>query len=234
MRRTLTITSLLTLPLASACGDLELREDDAPVSTGPDASLSGADPSGTRTLTIDATNDKAWVHVDLDAPELPPRTDPSALPGWDLALSRFKIKLNGGVSGSAGVQASLRVGESFPDLREAPTEGYASDAPDGADDDLDPEYVLSAGEGGWWAYDPASHKLTPRPHVYVIESSERAYVKLALLGYYNQAGSAGYPTLTFAELAPPRGPTTMRDGGAGVPGAYDAGALDATTRASQP
>lgn len=214
------VSAVLLGPLA--CGELDAPEGEdispAPISTVDAGASAGAD----RTLQIDASRMDAWTYFDLETGQV--ASEPAALPGWDLAMQRMSIKLNGGVSGTAGVQASVVTGTPYASLSAAPAAGWDTDRADGPDTDLMADFLLSVGETSWYDYDGTSHKLSPRPHVYAVKSGEGTYYKLAVLNYYNAAGSAGYLTVQWAKIAAPSGATSGRD----------AGSTDATTSASKP
>lgn len=212
---------------ALACDDLDPPDDGPAVSPGPvstvDGGGDGGKPSGDRTLLVDASKQDAWTYVDLETAQA--GSDPAQLPGWDFAAQRMNIKLNGGVSGTADVQASVVQGTPYASLTSAPPSGWDSDREDGSDSDQMADFLLSVGATGWYDYAGApSHKLSPRPFVYAVKSSEGTYYKLAILNYYNDAGSAGYLTVQWAKIAGPSGPTSGRD----------AGIVDETTSASKP
>lgn len=140
---------------------------------------------------IDASASDAWVYLDLDAPA---RSDAES-GDWDVRFQRFHIDL---ADDENGVLAAILPG-TLDDVRQAPAEGFAGDAPDG-DDDGRPDYRLSAGEQGWYDYDVSSHELTPRELVYVVRTSAGAHVALAVLAYYDNAGSSGHPMIAIRAI----------------------------------
>ena len=222
------LSGALTLFLGMAvlgCDDLEAGTeappagDLAPIGATTDGGVPTSEQ--VRTAVIDASRKGAWVYLDLDTGAQ--ATDAALLGGWDLALSRFDVKLNGGVSDTGEVQAAVLPSARFDALTGAPTAGWDSDRADGADDDARPDYLASSRETGWWDYDGASHKLTPRAHVYVIRSDAGSFYKLVVRSYSNRADSSGHPELAWAKITPPAGPLTPRD----------ASAVDVTTRASE-
>ncbi|HEX6240905.1 MAG TPA: HmuY family protein, partial [Polyangiales bacterium] len=167
--------------------------------------------------------------------------------GWDLSFKRFHIQLNGGVSGSGGVQALVLEGREFDALEEAPLEGFSSDEPDAdADNDSDPDNVFCNGESDWYEYDVGDHTLTSRQLTYVIASDQQKLYKLVLDGYYDAAGSPAQISFRWARLqgpAPEPGePSTPDDAGEQDPpdavtgaSSADAGERDAgLPDASQP
>ncbi|MDO9015315.1 MAG: HmuY family protein [Deltaproteobacteria bacterium] len=209
-RRTL---PLLLLTLATACSP-DLRPDDAgdggamplvdvPGGDRPNAERVASRRDGAALVTVvDASASDQWVYLDLDRGE----QAGDAMAGWDLAIQRFKVRSNGGVSGDGGVEIARLAGARFEDVIEAPMTGWLRDAVDGDDANSDPDYVFDQ-EGAWYAYDPMDHSLAPRDLVYVVRTTERRAVKLRMLGYYDGAGTSGVVSLRWQELA-------SHDGGA--------------------
>jgi hypothetical protein len=164
------------------------------------------DAGGGVTITrVKATHEEMWVFFDFDTMEAVEPATPETSDLWDLGFRRFHIKLNGGVSGTGGMEVALLAGVAFADVTQAPADGYVSDAPDDEDVDLDPEYVMSNGDTAWFDYSPMTHVLTPRDHVYVVRSVEGRYYKMQLLGYYDDAGSPAYPRFQWSQIPGPDG-----------------------------
>lgn len=171
---------------------------------------------GVVTTIVDATDSAAWQHLDLDR-GLSVRPDE----GWELAFSRFRVRINGGVSGSGGVRVAALEGRAFEDVGRAPDAGWTVPVPDGdGDDDEEPDNVFNDGEGDWYDYDVTTHTLTARqPLTYVVATTEGAFFKLAFESYYDDAGSPAVVSFRWAAVGAP-------DGGlpdAGPPVEVDAG-----------
>jgi hypothetical protein len=81
----------------------------------------------------------------------------------------------------------------------APSEGYVEDQPDSDDDDTVVNSAFETGDG-WYDYDPATNRLSPRPNVYVARTPSGAHYKVEILDYYDTAGTSGHPTFAWAEL----------------------------------
>lgn len=154
---------------------------------------------GTVLSTIDATSETDWVYLTLaDGKQVVPE-DPDDDTGWDLAFLRFHIKLNGGVSGPAGLTAAVLEDTVFDDLDVAPNDGYEADEADGDDDDEDPEYVLR----DWYAYNVMTHVLTPQTVLYVIKTADGQHYKVSVDGYYDDAGSSGHLSFRWGTVDAP-------------------------------
>lgn len=164
------------------------------------------------TTVADATDEDAWQHLDLD-------TGLSTEDGWDLAFSRFRVRTNGGVSGGGGVLVAELEGQPFDALTRAPEDGWTADVPDGdGDDDTEPDNAFNDGASDWYAYDEATHTLTPREVTYVVASTEGRFYKLRFEAYYDDAGSPAVVRFRWAEIDPPA--SALPDAG---PGPSDGG-----------
>lgn len=148
-----------------------------------------------RHAIIDATNEASKVYFDLDLGKELKSDEAFATNAWDLAFKRFEISLNGGASNPPGrVRAAVLEGMSFESLTQAPAEGYQQD---GA------QTVFSQVNGGWYYYNLATHKLITKDQLYVIQTSEGAYVKLRMGSYYDAAGTRARISLSYAPVAAP-------------------------------
>lgn len=180
----------------------DLRDDFPFDGELPDGSyIVNEDAGEGATIThVDATHKESWVYFDLDTQQEVPASQAIGSTEWDLAFQRFKIISNGGVSGPGPVEVAALPDADFAGLTQAPKEGYLRDAPDGDDGNQDVDSAFLIGDG-WYAYDLLAHKVLPRPIVYVVHT-DRAYFKLQLLAYYDEAGTAARPTLKWSPLAP--------------------------------
>jgi hypothetical protein len=145
---------------------------------------------------VNAIDMATWVYFSLrEQAEVTPDV-PEQSPLWDLGFQRSNVKLNGGASGTGKVTVAVASG-SFESVTAPPSEVFLTDA---ADEDADgsPDYALGAGDG-WYSYDPASHRLTARETVFVLETNGR-YFKLQFSSYYDAAGTPGVPQFRWAPL----------------------------------
>jgi hypothetical protein len=164
---------------------------------------------------IDATDPERWVYFsfldgEVDGPA------PADDTGWDLAFRRSNIKVNGGHSGAGRVAVAVLSGLPFSDVEQAPVDGYESDrslaTPDDSDrpdfiDDDGTDFVFGrandASSNGWFDYDPVQHVLSPADVVFVVRSTDGRFYRLRMLDYYDAAGTSGFPTFRWSEIAPP-------------------------------
>lgn len=196
--KTLPPAALLALALAGCAPSLL---DDYPFdgqaggSDGPKLTVV-VDASGVRSALVDATSQGSQVFVDLDNDVELKADEAFATNAWDLAFQRYKISANGGPSSPQGVvKVAVLKGVAFEALTTAPETGWQQD---GADP------VINTAEGGWYTYDLGVHRLVTRPDLlYVIETSERHFLKLAMGSYYDPAGTPARLSFRYAQVAAP-------------------------------
>lgn len=203
--------------LATGCLD-DLKPDDGGDAGSRDSGTPTEVDGTVNTTTLDASDQDAWVYFDLDSGE---ELD-SAGDGWDLALRRFKIKSNGGVSGDGGVAIAVLEGADFDALEKAPEAGYLEDRDDGDDENSDEDFVFLVGDG-WYDYDGSDHTLSARDIVYVVRSTASRFYKVQVLDYYDGAGTSGFVKFRWAEIDAPGDDIQVGASEAGA-GEADAGA----------
>lgn len=151
--------------------------------------------------TIDATAggsmmsaDNPFIYVDLknnvrvDVNDLDARSSTT----WDIALKRANIVVNGGDSGPGNRKAVVAPVATLAELTAAPTTGYAADDFTTADCKLDATDggELKSGFANWYNYDDATHMLSPKPQVYVIERNNGTHVAFQIDAYYGGPNKA--------------------------------------------
>lgn len=194
----LTHTVLLFGALAlAACAD-DLATDSTETESSALVATQSND-AGESTTTIDASNAEAWVYFSFATGAEVTPADPANSPDWDLGFQRFHVISNGGVSGSGGASVAALVEQTFESVTSAPVEGYVEDQPDSDDDDTVADSAFAA-SGGWYDYDGATNRLSPKPIVYVVRASSGAHYKLEILDYYDAAGTSGHPGFVWVGL----------------------------------
>ena len=192
---------IVALTLVIGCAE-DLVPDGGSGADGPKVQ-STDNGDGTFTTTIDASADDQWVYLSLtDGAHVTP-ADPDDSASWDLAFQRFRVKSNSGISGVAGVEVAPILGADFDALTQAPARGYVVDAVDSDDEDTDADYAF-LGPSPWYDYDSEQHTLSPANVVYVVKSVAGSYFKVQMQGYYDAAGTGGYPRFRWGPVeAPP-------------------------------
>jgi hypothetical protein len=142
-------------------------------------------PVATRTIDLSGTP----IYLDLS-------TGPVAsTSNWDLRLSGFEIRLNGGVSGTGGVSAVLDESMPFNQL----TAQYASFAPAAAyrSDSYGGVFVTSP----WYRYNitGTDNQIWPNFNVYLVKRGETVY-RVQIISYYGPTGTSRQITLRSSRI----------------------------------
>lgn len=153
-------------------------------------------------ITLDVSDHERYIYYDLDASQTVAPDDPQSDENWDLAASRYRIKTNGGISGSSMVIVARLEKIDFESITNAPEGEYLQDEADGSDEDEDEDLAFLVNEG-WYAYNERDHSLTPQPVVYVLRSTAERYYKVQVLDYYDDVGESGELTFRYAPIAAP-------------------------------
>lgn len=197
--------SLLLLALAAplACvPDPATGDDDT--GAAQDAPVVTEDlGDGTHETSIDATAEAAWTYFDFESRAQVEPPTPDDDPTWDLGVLRFNLKTNGGTSGSGGAAVAVLDGTTFDAVTAPPTDGWLGDTATepgvGGSPmaDTTPGYAFD----NWFKYDIATHTLQPvEDRVYVVRTPEGNHYKLAMLGYYDDAGTPGFVRFRWSPL----------------------------------
>jgi HmuY protein len=202
MKRPLHLCLPFVAALAAGCAsDLE----PAPVPDGGGGGAGGAHvrhadaPDGTTTTVVDASDKTSWIYLDLETKREVAPTTPASSRDWDLGFQRFKLKINGGSSGSGDMAVAAVSGSDLASVTRAPEAGWTTDM--GDDSDAGASGLAFESGDGWYAYDPATHALTPRPIVYVVRTVEGNLFKLQIHSYYDTAGTPAHLTFHWAPVA---------------------------------
>jgi hypothetical protein len=191
------------LLLGSACAP-DLREDfpfDGDLPDGVYVTHEDLGGGVTRT-TVDASHKEAWVYFDFDTLQRIAAPQAAGTSDWDLAFQRFKIISNSGVSGTGSVAVAKLQETDFEVLGVQPGNGYATDEPDGPDDNAEVDNAFLAGDA-WYAYDLLTHKVLPRERlVFAVRTSTGRVLALRMVAYYDAAGSGARPTFDWKWLSP--------------------------------
>lgn len=194
---------ILLLALALPACAPDLREEfpfDGASRTGGARIVHEEQGGGVVFTLVDASEEEAWVYLDLDSRRELDVGEALEGQAWDLAFQRFKIISNGGVSGPGATEIAAVEGASFGDVQRPPASGFKADAPDGSDSNSDLDSAFLEGDG-WYYYDLGAHRLTPREVVYVVRTGEHRAYKLHMLGYYDEAGSSARVSFEWAEIS---------------------------------
>ncbi|MEC9363676.1 MAG: HmuY family protein [Pseudomonadota bacterium] len=174
--------------------------------------------SSSTEVTVDASDEDAWVYLDLvQATQVVPASPANDPPGWDLAWRRTDIRLNGGSSGagSVGVHDILR--DDWDTRTAVPGDAEWHTDADGAlamltvpPREVGGECTFGAdGDYGWHYYSGfcdkgnGNHHVSPRDVVYLLRAHDGSTWKLRILSYYDaDTGAAAFPVFEYAPVTP--------------------------------
>lgn len=136
------------------------------------------------TSIIDASDPEAWTHVSFRLGRVIQAELDSDPLAWDLALSRAKVRTNGGTSGLGEGAAADPGVSSLLSITTAPDSGYVRDEMlpiPGPPSSM--EFSGSPILSEWYDYDPANHSTTPKHKAFVIRTADGGFVKLQFSDY---------------------------------------------------
>lgn len=155
-------------------------------------------PAGGNETTVAAGSfgSQDWVYLDLSSGLQATPADPSDDAGWDLAFKSVDIAVNGGITGTGGVEIAIFDDTDYATRAQAPASGYITDETDAQ--------AFDQGSG-WYTYTgPPDHLiLTHADHYYVVRDAAGDYYKLRMVTFYNSAEESGYPSFEWEGIAAP-------------------------------
>ena len=125
----------------------------------------------TEELVIRISSSTEWVYLDLDNQCVVNPSSPQDSLDWDLAFRHLSVKVNGGISGTGGVEVRPLCGQydSFPSLTKVPVDGWTTDH-------IDPNSEIPVfAFAGWCSTSAATH---PANVMYFIKSVEDSFYRL--------------------------------------------------------
>ncbi len=173
---------------------------------------------GTFKTIIDATSTSAWRYFNFETSAEATVNNPQSDAAWDLGFQRFLIKVNGGISGTAGAAVQPITGASFTALTQSPIfttplvdvadAGDANDACRPTTANVLYAFLKSTQvpNACWLYYTGApDHQLLSRKDdvAYVVRTSNPKYYKVQVLSYYGSTGTSGIMSFRWAEVAAP-------------------------------
>jgi len=109
--------------------------------------------------------------------------------GWDLEISRFNIRSNGG-DGFIGNGGILDLGEvEFTSVQTLPEEGYQQNNKE--------RDITNIAIDRWYNYSWINHLLTPKANIFAIRTADSRYAFIEILSYYCAGAQAGCLTFRY-------------------------------------
>ncbi len=160
--------------------------------------------SGTATIVINATNSTAWKYFSFDINDTLTINTPSTSDAWDIAFQRYRIRTNGGLSGSGqgcAANSGLTGQQGFNNLTQvadtlqfiqddeiiiAVQQGYAT-------------YLVNPELYKWFKMEMATQgtQIVPTDSIYVVKTAKGKYAKVWFKSYYSASDESGHITMQY-------------------------------------
>jgi hypothetical protein len=157
-----------------------------------------------KTFEINSTLSPVWKYFSFDKNDTISVTDPSTSTEWDLAFQRYRVKTNGGKSGTGmgsaansfqkgqtGFDALKTVSDTATfttdnDVLVAVQQGYAT-------------YVVNPKLYTWFSVElaPAGTQIVPTDYIYIVKTGKGKYAKVWFKSYYSATNLSGYVTFQY-------------------------------------
>jgi hypothetical protein len=152
-----------------------------------------------QTFEVKATGSTTWKYFSFAENDTVIVTDPLTSLDWDLAFQRYRIKTNGGKSGSGQGSAAnsyLKEQTGFDALKVVPdTATFTSD------DDVEiavqqgyATYEINPELYTWFTLEMATQgtQIVPSDYIYFVKTSNGKYAKVWFKSYYSATNTSGY------------------------------------------
>jgi hypothetical protein len=161
-------------------------------------------PIQAQTFEINSTGSTTWKYFSFTTNDTVTITDPAHSTAWDLAFQRYRIKTNGGLSGSGSGSAanSYKKGQSgFDGLTVVPdTTTFTPDASISvAIQQGYQNYVLNPVLYSWFSLEFAAQgtQIVPTDDIFIVRTATGKYAKVWLKSYYSATNQSGYVTFQY-------------------------------------
>ena len=157
-----------------------------------------------QTFQVNATGSTVWKYFSFEKKDTIQVADPLISKEWDLAFQRYRIRTNGGKSGSgmgsaansykkgeAGFDEMLVVPDTATfsidaDIQIAVQQGYAT-------------YTVNPELYTWFTIETAAQgtQIVPSDNIYFVKTALGKYVKIWFKSYYSPTNASGYVTFQY-------------------------------------
>ncbi|MBI4828682.1 MAG: HmuY family protein [Nitrospinae bacterium] len=166
--------------------ETQQREINAALARNPPPSSDTGQLSDVRTIAIDASNPRVWTHLHFaTGSTFKSAYIAATFTEWDIAFNRATILTNGGATGKGGVTVAALENAKFNEVTETPLTGYIEDERAGGQ-------TANPALSKWYAYNYWTHRLTPKPVVYVIRAANGNFAKFQIMSFYCGAAAGCY------------------------------------------
>jgi hypothetical protein len=162
-------------------------------------------PILSQTFEINSTGSTTWKYFSFDNNDTIAVSDPLSSVNWDLAFQRYRVRTNGGKSGSgigsasnsyqkgqAGFDALKLVSDTATFVKDdsvniAVQQGYAT-------------YVVNPLLYNWFTLElggAQGTQIIPSDYIFVVKTGTGKYAKVWFKSYYSAANLSGYVTIQY-------------------------------------
>ena len=161
-------------------------------------------PIQSQTFEVNSTSSTAWKYFSFAKNDTITVTDPVSSAEWDLAFQRYRIKTNGGKSGSG-------MGSAANSYQKAQT-GFdalnlvSDTATFAADDSVNiavqqgyATYIVNPELYTWFTIElaPQGTQIVPSDYIYIVKTGAGNYAKVWFKSYYSAANVSGHVTIQY-------------------------------------
>jgi len=179
--------SLILITLFSACK----KEDTNPAIQS-------------HTFEINSSSSTAWKYFSFEKNDTVAIADPATSTDWDLAFQRYRIKTNGGLSGSAMGSAanSYKKGQAGFDALTSVSDTASFTADESIQIAVQQgfaTYIVNPELYTWFAIELAAQgtQIVPSDFVYLVKTASGKYAKVWFKSYYSSTNLSGHVTMQY-------------------------------------
>jgi len=161
-------------------------------------------PLQSQTFEVNSTSSTAWRFFSFEKNDTITVADPATSTEWDLAFQRYRIRTNGGKSGSGmGAAANFyKKGQSGFDelIVVSDTSTFVSD------DEIQivvqqgyATYIVNPMLYTWFTIEMATQgtQIVPSDNIYIVKTAAGKYAKVWIKSYYSATNVSGYVSFQY-------------------------------------
>jgi hypothetical protein len=157
-----------------------------------------------QTFEVNSSNSMVWKYFSFEKNDTIVVSDPSTSNEWDLAFQRYRIKTNGGKSGSGlgsaastklkgqtGFDTLIHVSDTLnfvsdDSVQIAVQQGYAT-------------YIVNPALYTWFnmEFAAAVTQIVPTDEIFVVKTGKGKYAKIWIKSYYSATNASGFVTFQY-------------------------------------
>ena len=161
-------------------------------------------PIQSQDFEIKSTGTTTWKYFSFATNDTVTVADPANSTAWDLAFQRYRIKTNGGLSGSGSGSAAnsyLKGQTGFDALKVIPdTTTFVADASiQIAVQQGYATYLVNPTLYNWFSLEFATQgtQIVPTDYIFIVKTAAGKYAKVWFKSYYSATNLSGYVTFQY-------------------------------------